>query len=247
MDVELSGAEQERYARALALPAFGPRLQERLKDSRALVLGAGPVGATVAAQVASAGVGYVGVVDPAQVAAPDFVSQSVHFTPDLGINKADSVAAKLGLLNPEVQVDSYPVELTADNADAMVAGYDVVAACVPDGETRLIASDACVASGIALIDCTTSGSRASVQFVAAHESACLRCDLAETVGEGGALPALGATAACFAAMEAVKLLAGVGQMPNGRLVIDGVSGAATLEATKVVGGCELCSPVEAHA
>ena len=128
---ELSDPERERYRDQIA-GELGLEGQARLKQARAIVVGAGSTGSAAAAQLASCGVGYVAVVDGGQVALHDLAGQAMYYTPDVGTGKADTLAAKLGLLNPEVQVDSYPVALDEQNAAAIVIGHDVVLDCTAD-------------------------------------------------------------------------------------------------------------------
>jgi adenylyltransferase/sulfurtransferase len=127
---ELSDSERARYADQIS--RLGEAGQLRLKAARAIVIGAGATGATASAELVSRGVGYVAVVDGGKVALGDLAGQALYYTPDTGRGKADTLAAKLGLLNPEVQVESYPVALDAGNAAAIVEGHDVVLDCTHD-------------------------------------------------------------------------------------------------------------------
>jgi molybdopterin/thiamine biosynthesis adenylyltransferase len=129
--IELSDSERARYRDQIE-GDLGLDGQGRLKQARAIVIGAGAAGSAAATELASCGVGYVAVVDGAQVALGDLAGQAIYYTPDVGESKADTLAAKLGLLNPEVQVDSYPVHLDAQNAAAIVAGHDIVLDCTRD-------------------------------------------------------------------------------------------------------------------
>jgi adenylyltransferase/sulfurtransferase len=132
---ELSDAERERYADQVER-GLGIEGQLRLKRAHAIVIGAGAAGSAAAAQLASCGVGQVAVVDGGVVGRPDLAGQALYYTPDLGESKADTLAAKLGMLNPEVLVDSYPVSLEARNAAAIVDGHEVVLDCTHDAEVR---------------------------------------------------------------------------------------------------------------
>ncbi len=135
MTTELSDSERERYAGQIE-GELGIEGQLRLKQARAIVIGAGAAGSAAATQLASCGVGYVAVVDGGVVALGDLAAQAIYYTPDVGQSKADVLAGKLGLLNPEVQVESYPVELEAQNAGAIAEGHDVVLDCTHDGAVR---------------------------------------------------------------------------------------------------------------
>ena len=143
---DLSDSELERY-RGQVEGDLGLDGQLRLKASRAIVIGAGAVGSAAAAQLVSCGVGHVAVVDGANVGLADLTGQAMYYTPDVGHSKADTLAAKLGLLNPEVQVDSYPVQLEEQNAAAIVAEHDVVLDCTR-GATSVAALDG---TGVAVL------------------------------------------------------------------------------------------------
>jgi molybdopterin/thiamine biosynthesis adenylyltransferase len=149
---ELSDSERERYAGQIE-GELGLAGQLRLKQSRAMVIGAGGAGSAAAAQLASCGVGYVAVVDGGRVALHDLAGQAVYYTPDVGQSKADTVAGKLGLLNPEVQVESYPVHVDPENASAIVAGHDVVLDCTHDAA----AAEALDAVGVTVLRSTGAG------------------------------------------------------------------------------------------
>jgi molybdopterin-synthase adenylyltransferase len=144
--IELSDSERERYAAQIA-GEVGIEGQLRLKRARAIVIGAGGAGSSAAAQLASCGVGYVAVVDGAIVALADLAGQAMYYTPDVGRSKADTLSGKLGLLNPDVQVESYPVALEAQNAGAIVEGHDVVLNCTHDAAVR----EALRAAGVATL------------------------------------------------------------------------------------------------
>ena len=142
MSNDLSDPERERYAARIE-HGLGVEGQLRLKGSRVIVFGAGRTGATAAGLLASGGVGYVAVVDGAPVRLGDLAGQTLQYTPDVGANKAESVAAKLGVLNPLVQVESYPVPVDDANAAAIVEGHDLVLDCTGDPATRAILEAAC--------------------------------------------------------------------------------------------------------
>jgi adenylyltransferase/sulfurtransferase len=145
---ELSESELERYAEQIE--RIGADAQLRLKAARAIVIGAGPAGAAAAAELVSRGVGYVAIADGATTALGDLCGNACLYTPDVGANRAEAVAAKLGLLNPTVQTEPYPVDLDENNAAAIVMGHDIVldfngapglpAACAEHG-AELISAD----------------------------------------------------------------------------------------------------------
>jgi sulfur-carrier protein adenylyltransferase/sulfurtransferase len=146
---ELSEHELERYAEQIE--RIGVEAQRRLKQARAIVIGASAAGCAAAAHLTSCGVGYVAVVDGGAVAPADLCAQSVLYTPDLGANRAEAVAAKLGILNPGTQAESYPVAIDEANAEAILIGHDVALDC----GAGLALDAASGATGVALV--TTQG------------------------------------------------------------------------------------------
>ena len=155
--MSLSQAEVERYGRQLVLPEWSGAAQERLRGASALVVGAGALGSPVLLYLVAAGVGRVGIVDSDRVELSNLHRQPLHFTPDVGRLKAENAAAKLAFLNPEVQLEPYPVRLEDANAEAIVAGADVVVDCSDSFDTRYLVNDACCAQGVALVEAGVMG------------------------------------------------------------------------------------------
>ena len=173
--MSLSDPELERYSRQLVLPEWSGAAQERLRDAGVIVVGAGALGSPVLLYLAAAGVGHLGVVDSDAVELSNLHRQPLHFTPDIGLSKAGNAVVKLSALNPEVQVDSYPVRLEEMNAEAIVMGADLVVDCSDSFETRYLVNDACCAQAVPLVEAGVLGSGGLVMSVRPGESACYRC------------------------------------------------------------------------
>src|SRR3954471_15887728 len=144
----LSDAELERYSRQLVLPEWSGAAQERLRSANVILVGAGALGSPAGQSRAAAGVGRIGVVDDDLVELSNLNRQPLHFTPDVGLPKADNAKVKLSALNPDVLVESYPARLDEQNAEAIVMGADLVLDCSDSFETRYAVNDACCAQGI---------------------------------------------------------------------------------------------------
>src|SRR5947207_6802437 len=123
----LDAEELERYARHIVLREVGGPGQAALRRARVLVIGAGGLGAPVLLYLAAAGVGTLGVVDHDVVTLSNLQRQVIHATPDIGTPKVESAAATIQRLNPNVTVTRHNVRLAADNALALIGGYDIVA------------------------------------------------------------------------------------------------------------------------
>jgi molybdopterin/thiamine biosynthesis adenylyltransferase len=150
MPGELSDKERERYSRRLS-GMEDEAGQLRLRDARALVVGAGGTGSIAAAYLAAGGVGYVGIADDAVLALADLPGEPLQLTPDVGALKAEALAAKLGFQNLESEVDSYPVRVDEANAYAIVDGFDVVLDCTGEPGAADLLARTCTELGAPLV------------------------------------------------------------------------------------------------
>ncbi|MEA2309700.1 MAG: molybdopterin-synthase adenylyltransferase [Thermoleophilaceae bacterium] len=252
----LSDLEIERYSRQLVLPEWSGEAQERLRSASAIVVGAGALGSPAALYLVAAGVGTVGVVDHGTVELSNLHRQPLHFTPDLDLPKVTTAAIKLRVLNPEVQVEEYQVRLEEANAEAIVAGAGVVLDCTDNFDTRYLVNDTCCAQGVPLVSGAVLGFAGQVMTIVPGRSACYRCAFA-TPPPAGAVPScreagvLGATAGIVGsiqALEALKLLTGIGSPLLDRILqLDALSMEQTLVATERGADCPACARVPAAA
>ena len=246
----LSERELERYSRQLLMPEWTGAAQERLKAASAVVVGAGALGSPAATYLVAAGIGRLGVVDGDTVELSNLHRQPLHMTPDVGAPKAEVAAAKLGLLNPEGIVEPYPVVLDAANAEAIVMGADVVVDCTDSFESRYALNDACCAQRVPLVEGAVVGFEGMVLSVLPGESACYRCAFptvpaAETrrsCREAGVLGAMAGVVGSIQALEALKLVGGVGEPLLDRMLqIDGRDMSQTLVRTARRRDCPACA------
>ncbi|MEX2197101.1 MAG: HesA/MoeB/ThiF family protein [Thermoleophilaceae bacterium] len=249
--MSLSDADLERYSRQLVLPEWSGAAQQRLAEASAVVVGAGALGCPAAAYLAGAGVGRLGLVDSDVVELSNLHRQPLHSTPDIGVGKAESAGAKLRLLNPGCLVETYPVRMEEMNAEAILAGADVVVDCSDSFPTRYLVNDACCAQGIALVEGGVLGFSGLVLAIRPGQSACYRCAFPSEPPEGsvpscreaGVLGATAGIVGSMQALEALKLLTGA--MPARTDTILSLD-AATMELTHVRtarrGDCPACAP-----
>jgi adenylyltransferase/sulfurtransferase len=254
--VTLSDSEVERYSRQLVLPEWGAEAQERLRAASAIVVGAGALGSPAAAYLTGAGVGRIGIVDSDRVDLSNLHRQPLHFTPDVGTNKAESAAAKLGVLNPEVTVEPYPVTLDDANATAIVAGADVVVDCSDNFATRYTLNDGCCATGTPLVEGGVVGLEGMVMSIRPGESACYRCafptppppEAVRTCRDAGVLGPVAGVIGSLQALEALKLLTGVGEPLLDRfLQFDGTAVGHVVVAASRRADCAACGSSESTA
>lgn len=137
----------ERYSRHILLQDVGVEGQQRIGRGKALVIGAGGLGAPVLLYLAAAGVGTLGVIDGDVVELSNLQRQVIHFTPDVGKLKVLSAKEKINRLNPDVQVAAYPEFFTAANAAAIVRDYDFIIDGTDSFPVKFLINDACVLGG----------------------------------------------------------------------------------------------------
>jgi adenylyltransferase/sulfurtransferase len=244
--------ELERYARQLVLPEWTGEVQERLKGATAIVIGAGALGSPAAVYLACAGVGRIGVVDGDWVELSNLQRQPLHFTPDVETQKAESAAQKLGVLNTDISVEPYPVEVDAGNAAAIVMGADVVLDCTDSFDTRYLVNVACCAQRVPLVEAGALGFGGMVFAIRPGETACYRCAFPTppanpvSCAEAGMLGAVAGVIGSLQALEALKLLSGVGRAPGDTIVqFDGLTLEQTLVRTSRRPGCSACGELAA--
>jgi molybdopterin-synthase adenylyltransferase len=201
----------DRYSRQLVLPEWSEAAQRALAEASVLVVGAGALGSPVATYLAGAGVGRLGIVDDGDVELSNLHRQHLHFTPDVGVPKAHSAAAKLGFLNPDVVIDPYQARF----APAMLAGQDLVVDCTDSFETRYAVNAACCAARVPLVEAGVLGLSGMVMAIRPGETACYRCAFpqpppdAPSCAEAGILGPAAGVIGSLQALEAIKLLAGL--------------------------------------
>jgi molybdopterin/thiamine biosynthesis adenylyltransferase len=209
----LSPADVERYSRQLVLPEWSEAAQLALREASVLVVGAGALGSPVAAYLAGAGVGRLGIVDSDAVEVSNLHRQPLHFTPDVGVAKAHSAAAKLRFLNPDVVVDPYQARFAAP----MLEGAGLVVDCSDSFDTRYEVNAACCAARIPLVEGGVVGLSGLVMAIRPGVSACYRCAFPEppppgaapSCAEAGVLGPAAGVIGSLQALEALKLLAGL--------------------------------------
>jgi molybdopterin/thiamine biosynthesis adenylyltransferase len=232
--VTLAPEETRRYARHLVLKGMGGVGQQKLKAARVLVIGAGGLGSPAIAYLAAAGIGTLGVVDDDTVALSNLQRQVVHGGADLGRSKAESAGGFVARLNPHVSFRAHVERLTPKNALRLLAGYDLVLDGTDNFETRLAVAEAAEAAKLPLVAGAVSMFDGQVTVFApclprSDGTANPRFrDLYPDTPDPEDLPSceavgvLGATTGVIGtlmAMEAIKLVTGIGEPLISRLLI----------------------------
>jgi molybdopterin/thiamine biosynthesis adenylyltransferase len=243
--MHFSDDEVERYARHLVLAEIGGPGQQKLKAARVLIVGAGGVGGPAALYLAAAGVGTIGLVDPDTVALSNLQRQILFTGADVGRLKVEAGAEVLTALNPHVRVETHAEPLTADNAAALIADYDVVLDGTDDFHTRFAVNAACVAEGAPLVSGALG--RWSGQVGVFAGKPCYQCLVPETPPDAdtcarvGVVGALAGVIGAMAALETIKIVTGAGEPLTGRLMLyEGLSATARTVKITADPGCAIC-------
>ncbi len=223
----LTNEEVGRYSRHLIMPEVGMEGQLKLKAARVLCVGAGGLGSPVALYLTAAGVGTLGIVDFDTVDHSNLQRQIIHGTPDVGRSKLESAKARLNALNPEVEVVTYEMALSSQNALGLFADYDMVVDGTDNFPTRYLVNDACVLTGKPNVYGSISRFEGQATVFAAEDGPCYRCmfpeppppGLVPSCAEGGVLGILPGVVGTLQATEAIKLILGVGESLVGRFLL----------------------------
>src|SRR5580700_3531244 len=224
---ELSNDEVARYSRHLILPEVGMEGQQKLKAAKVLCVGTGGLGSPLAFYLAAAGIGTLGLVDFDVVDSSNLQRQIIHSTKDVGRPKIDSAAEKLTALNPFMTVVKHETMLTSKNALEIISQYDIVADGTDNFPTRYLVNDACVLTGKPNAYGSIFRFEGQASVFATEEGPCYRClypeppppGLVPSCAEGGVLGVLPGVIGTLQAVEALKLILGIGKPLVGRLML----------------------------
>ena len=222
----LSPDQRNRYHRHLLLPEVGDAGQQKLLDSKVLLLGAGGLGSPAALYLAAAGVGTIGIIDMDAVDTSNLQRQILHNLDRVGERKVDSAKKTLTALNPDVNVATYDVRLGGDNVLDVIDGYDVIVDGTDNFPTRYLVNDASLVKRIPVVHGSIFRFEGQATVFAPYEGPCYRCmipepppaELAPSCAEAGVLGVLPGIVGSIQAMEAIKLLLGLGDPLVGRLL-----------------------------
>lgn len=135
--------DRERYSCQLQMKDFGSDGQDKLKQSKVLVIGAGGLGCPVLQYLTGAGVGHIGIVDNDVVELSNLHRQTLYTTDDIGKGKAETAMNRLRKLNPEIHIHSYPIRITNKEALSILSEYDIIMDGSDNFATRFMINDAC--------------------------------------------------------------------------------------------------------
>ena len=222
----LTPDQVQRYSRHIIMPQVGSTGQRKILASKVLIVGAGGLGSPVAVYLTLAGVGTIGLVDFDTVDLSNLQRQILHQTADVGRPKVESAKETLLAYNPDINVVTHEAPLTSDNALEIIGQYDIVVNGADNFAARYLVNDACVFLEKPLVD----GSILLFEgqsTVYLPGKGCYRClypnppppGMVPSCAEAGVLGALCGLVGSIQATETLKLILGVGESLNGRLMI----------------------------
>ena len=250
LEIERDARAVERYARHLVLPR-GAALQRALCAARVLVVGCGGLGCPVATYLSANGVGTIALCDADDVELSNLHRQVGHGTSKVGTSKSASLRERCLGLNDGIEIIEHRLFVNQMNANEMVDGFDLVCDCSDNPRTRYVLSDACARRGVPLVSAACVGFEGQLtvlcgtrswdderrEFGAFTPAPCYRCLFptppaagdAGTCGASGVLGVLPGIVGTFQALEAIKVLSGIGETSRGKMVyFDSLSASPTM-------------------
>jgi sulfur-carrier protein adenylyltransferase/sulfurtransferase len=226
-NIDFSNDEIARYSRHLIMPEVTLDGQKRIKAASVLCLGAGGLGSPIALYLAAAGIGRMGLIDYDIVDFSNLQRQILHGTDDVGRKKLNSARDRIKTVNPNVQVDLHDTMFRSDNAMQLVQDYDIVIDGTDNFPTRYLSNDVCVLLKKPNIYGSIFRFDGQCTVFAPHLGGpCYRCMFPEppppgmvpSCAEGGVLGVLPGMIGVMQAIEAIKMIIGIGDSLIGRLV-----------------------------
>jgi len=223
-----SGAMQPDYSRQTLLKEIGAHGQAALARGRVLIVGAGGLGSPVLQYLAGAGVGHLGIVDADTLDASNLHRQPIFALADVGERKVELARAAVGRINPTVQVELHSMRLDADNAVALIGGYDVVVDCSDNFRTKYLINDAAVLAHRPAVFASVYQYEGQLQvYKPEQRHACLRCLWPDAVADGvvgncaeaGVLGPVAGTVGTLQALLTIKVLLGMSGQLDGELLL----------------------------
>jgi adenylyltransferase/sulfurtransferase len=228
MKLEFSEDEISRYARHILLDEVGGVGQAKLRDARVLLIGAGGLGSPLLLYLAAAGIGTIGLADDDDVEMSNLQRHLAHGTGDVGRPKIETATDSVARLNPLVRVIPHRLRVTAENAPALIADYDIVCDGSDNFPTRFALADACWQAGKTLVSAAVLRFEGQLtSFRPSPANPCYRClypeapppDLVPSCAEAGILGAVAGVMGTLQATEVLKEILGIGTSLVGRLLI----------------------------
>jgi molybdopterin-synthase adenylyltransferase len=219
---ELTQEEIATYEWQMWVPGFGREGQEKLKKASVLVSRVGGIGGAVAYQLAAAGIGKLILAHGGNLQPSDLNRQLLQTHAHLGKPRIESIRSRLLDLNPRLEIVAVDSNIDENNAKELVAQADVIVDCAPLFEERFTMNREVVAQKKPLVECAMYELEAQLTTIIPGQTPCLRCIFPKTPSTWKRqFPVFGAVSGsvgCLGAMEAIKLISGLGEPLTGRML-----------------------------
>jgi molybdopterin/thiamine biosynthesis adenylyltransferase len=243
----LNQSELTRYQRQMIIPGLGTEGQQKLKDSRIVIVGVGGLGCASATYLTAAGVGHIKIVDNDIVNLSDLNRQILYCEDEIGEKKVAVAQKKLSRLNPTLEITPVFVRITEENVLSIIDGAQVVVDGLDNLASRLRVNSACVKLKIPYIYGGVSRLRGTITTIIPGETPCLACLAPEGVGGLGVLGIIPALIANLQALETIKIIIGHRPSLAGQLLLfNGDDIKCRVREIRRNENCPVCSPAFLH-
>lgn len=250
LPMALTPEELQRYSRHLRIPEVGREGQEKLKAASVLLVGTGALGSPAAMYLATAGVGRLGLVDDDKVEASNLQRQLLHGESSVGQSKLESATVRLKEINSQVELELHETRFTPDNATDIAKDYDIIVDGSDNFPTRFLTNDTGFFFKKPVVYGAIHRFEGQATVFAPHLGGpCYRCLLPKmpepgsvpSCAEAGVLGVLPGIIGSMQAMEAIKLILGIGEVPLGKLTVyDGLGSSVRQITLHADPQCRLC-------
>lgn len=239
----ISEQERARYQRQILIPEWNEAGQEKLKESKVVVAGAGGLGSAVLTYLAAAGVGEIRIIDNDQVELSNLNRQVLHADRNIGMRKVDSARERLTEINPDVRIEALEETLTEENVMDLVSDSPIVDA-LDNLPARFLVNRVALSRNLPLFHGAVHGFEGRATTIIPHETACMRCLYKQAVP--GKIPVAGVTPGvigCIQATEVIKYILEIGELLCNRfLIYDGMNLRFSELRLKKDPNCPACGP-----
>lgn len=243
----LSKEDFIRYSRHIIIPEIGIKGQEKIKNSRVCVIGAGGLGNICLAYLAGSGVGTIGVIDYGNIELSNLHRQIIYSTNDIGVSKTKKVCFFLKGINPEVKIVTYDKKIEKNNLSDIVKNYDVVVDCTDNFDARFLINETCYKLKKPYVFGAVYRFEGQVSFFEPYLGACLRCLYKENepqnfiCAEEGVLGPVASSVGSIQATEVLKFILGLEVLKNKLLIMDFLKNVFNLVEIIKRPDCSVCS------
>lgn len=240
----LTQRDKKRYLRQIIIPDWEEAGQERIKNSRVFIAGAGGLGSAVSIYLSAAGIGYLKIVDKDIIEISNLNRQILYIEEDIGRAKAESARQRLNDINKDITIEVVEEEIGEENIIELLSDVDVIVDCMDNFAARFILNKRAVEQGIVFIHGGVWGLGGVVTTIIPGKTPCLKCIFPEVPPSSELFPVLGTTVGVIGsiqATEALKYITKRGDLLSNRLLLyDGESMSFEEVEIERASNCPVC-------